>query len=57
MLFGVTGRRSGNANVEMPSPPYVVPISENSAVFWLIGRICPFAATPPMIVFPAVKRI
>src|SRR5262245_52295051 len=34
-------RRSGRANVDLPSPPYVVPSSENSAVFWLIGSSWP----------------
>src|SRR4051812_21967665 len=39
MLFGVTARMSGSANVVTPLPPYVVPRSEKSAVFWLIARI------------------
>jgi hypothetical protein len=40
MLFGARARMSGKAKVVVPFPPYVVPMSENSAVFWLIGRTC-----------------
>ena len=49
MLFGASPRRSGSANVVTPLPPYVVPRSENSAVFWLISRSCPVAGTPPAV--------
>src|SRR3954462_72570 len=35
--IGARARRSGRAKLTRPSPPYVVPSSENSAWFWLIG--------------------
>ena len=44
--LGAELRRSGRAKVVTPSPPKFVPSSENSAWFWLIGRICPWAGTP-----------
>jgi hypothetical protein len=31
----------GSAKVDLPSPPYVVPSSENGAWFWLMGMNCP----------------
>jgi hypothetical protein len=39
MWTGVMPRRSGRAKVVTPSPPYIVPIREYSAVFWLIAKI------------------
>jgi hypothetical protein len=33
------GLAVGSANVVVPFPPYVVPSSENSAVFWLMAII------------------
>lgn len=41
MWIGARPRRSGRAKVEMPSPPKVVPSSENSAVFCDMGRSVP----------------
>jgi hypothetical protein len=40
--------RSGNAKVEAPFPPYVVPNKENNAVFWLIGNNCPLQNAQPV---------
>jgi hypothetical protein len=41
-------RRSGSAKVVCPLPPYIVPNSENSAWFWLIGRNWPLANAQPL---------
>src|SRR5208283_2476849 len=45
---GVPPCRFGSAKFDLPSPPYVVPRSENSAVFWLIGRIWPLQNAQPL---------
>jgi hypothetical protein len=47
MCIGIRPRRSGNAKVTRPSPPYIVPINENSAWFWLMGRSCPLQSAHP----------
>ena len=41
-------RRSGSAKLTRPSPPNVVPSSENSAWFWLIGRSWPLHSAQPL---------
>ena len=38
---GALPRRSGSPKLTRPSPPNVVPSSENNAWFWLMGRSCP----------------
>src|SRR4051812_2539934 len=48
MWIGVLPRRSGRANVVCPLPPYIVPRSENSAWFWLMGRNCPLQNAHPL---------
>src|SRR5438067_2170894 len=45
--IGVQPWRLGRAKVVRPSPPYVVPSSEKSAWFWLIGRSCPLHNAQP----------
>src|SRR3954469_11550038 len=45
--MGVLARRSGSAKLTRPSPPKVVPSSENSAWFWLIGRSWPLHIAQP----------
>ena len=40
-------RRSGSAKFTRPSPPKVVPSSENSAWFWLMGSNCPLQSAHP----------
>src|SRR5690349_5254907 len=40
--------RSGKPNVLLPSPPYVVPSNEKSAVFCEIGRSCPSQNAHPL---------
>src|ERR1044071_119533 len=40
--------RSGSANVDLPSPPYIVPRSENRAVFCEMGRSCPLQKAQPV---------
>ena len=47
-LIGMRPRRSGSAKVVWPLPPYMVPSSENSAWFWLIGRNCPLHWAQPL---------
>jgi hypothetical protein len=54
--FGAALVRLGSANVLTPLPPYVVPRSENRAVFCCIERICPVAGTP-IATDPAVNMI
>src|SRR2546423_2440472 len=39
---------SGSAKVDLPSPPYVVPSNENSAVFCDIGSIWPSHHAQPL---------
>src|ERR1051325_4631037 len=39
--MGTRARRSGSANVFVPSPPYIVPRSEKSAVLSRIGMVRP----------------
>src|SRR3712207_5505783 len=39
---------SGSANVDLPSPPCMVPSSENSAVFCVIGRSWPLQCAHPV---------
>src|SRR4051794_3398137 len=46
--MGVRLRRSGSAKFTLPSPPYVVPRSEKSAWFWLMGRSCPSQSAHPL---------
>src|SRR3954462_15087035 len=53
--LGVTGRRSGSANVVLPSPPYLSPSSANSATFCAIGSSWPLAAVPAADLDPAVS--
>ena len=48
MWIGVRARRSGSAKVVWPFPPYVVPSSENSAWFWLMGRSWPLHSAQPI---------
>src|SRR5580698_9400231 len=38
----------GSANVVTPSPPKLVPSSENSAVFCEMGKSCPFSGSHPV---------
>src|SRR6185295_12930105 len=38
----------GSAKVDLPSPPYMVPSSENSAVFCEIGRSWPWQRAHPV---------
>src|SRR5919202_5314410 len=45
--IGTRPRRSGSANVVWPLPPYVVPSSENSAWFWLMGINAPLHIAQP----------
>ena len=45
--IGTRPRRSGSAKVVCPFPPNVVPSSENSAWFWLIGNSCPLHIAQP----------
>ena len=40
--------RSGSAKLDLPSPPYVVPRSENSAVFCDNGRSWPLHHAQPL---------
>src|SRR3954451_9723788 len=46
--IGVRLRRSGSPKLTRPSPPKVVPSSENSAWFWLIGSSCPSVNAHPL---------
>ncbi len=45
--IGTRPRRSGSAKFTRPSPPNVVPSSENSAWFWLIGSSWPLHCAQP----------
>jgi hypothetical protein len=45
--IGTRPRRSGSAKFTRPSPPKVVPSSENNAWFWLIGSSCPLHSAHP----------
>src|SRR5690348_13590022 len=47
-MTGALPCRLGSAKVVRPSPPYVVPSSENSAWFWLMGRSCPLHIAQPL---------
>ena len=40
-LIAVRPRRSGSPKVTRPSPPYMVPRSENRALFWEIDIVWP----------------
>src|SRR5437588_10826627 len=56
--IGARPRRSGSANVVCPLPPYVVPKSENRALFCAIGKSCPsHRAQPRGLKFPQHIRI
>ena len=44
---GVRPRMSGSAKVVCPLPPKVVPSSEKSAWFWLMGSSCPLHSAQP----------
>src|SRR3954471_3306342 len=46
--IGARPSRSGRAKFDFPSPPYVVPSSENSAVFWESGSSCPLHHAQPL---------
>src|ERR1700754_1558687 len=46
--MGVRLRKSGNANVVTPSPPYMVPSSENNACCWLIDISAPLQLAIPL---------
>ena len=46
--IGTRPRRSGSAKVVWPLPPYVVPSSEKSAWFWLIGQQLAVAQRPAL---------
>src|SRR5256714_5000669 len=46
--IGARPCRSGSAKLDLPSPPYVVPSSEKSAVFCEIGRILPSQNAQPL---------
>src|SRR5262245_31367978 len=50
--IGIRPRRSGRAKLVVPLPPYVVPSSENSAWFWLIGRSVPSHRAHPLGPWP-----
>src|SRR5690349_20357203 len=39
--------RLGSAKVVWPFPPYIVPSSENNAVFWLMLIVCPLHIAQP----------
>src|SRR5687767_14999097 len=45
--MGARPWRSGSAKFDLPSPPYVVPSSENSAVFCEMGRSWPSHRAQP----------
>src|SRR4051812_18369741 len=45
--MGVRARRSGSAKLTLPSPPKVVPSSEKSAWFWLMGKSWPLLRAHP----------
>src|SRR5215203_6546608 len=45
--MGVLARKSGRAKFTRPSPPNVVPSSEKSGWFWLMGRSCPLHSAQP----------
>src|SRR6266498_1656390 len=47
VCIGALPCRSGKAKVDLPSPPYVVPRSEKSAVFWLSGISWPSQKAQP----------
>src|SRR3954447_20992814 len=46
--IGARPSRAGRAKFDFPSPPCVVPSSENSAVFWDIGSSCPLHHAQPL---------
>src|SRR5712691_211340 len=46
--IGARPCRSGSAKVDLPSPPYVVPSSENNAVFCDSGMSCPSHHAHPL---------
>src|SRR6185503_8217113 len=55
---GTRPRRSGSANVDCPSPPYVVPIRLNNVSYSEIGSNCPSQNIQPAgAKFPANIRI
>src|SRR4051812_12534969 len=46
--MGARPWRSGSAKFDLPSPPYVVPSREKSAVFWDRGSSCPSHHAQPL---------
>src|SRR5260370_4616183 len=46
--MAVLPRKSGRPKFTRPSPPYVVPRSEKSAWFWLMGNNCPLHRAQPL---------
>src|SRR5579862_2977438 len=48
MWIGTRPWRSGSPKVSIPSPPKVVPSTEKSAWFWLMGSSCPLQNAQPL---------
>src|SRR5262245_25104975 len=46
-MIGTLPCMLGNAKLVLPLPPYVVPSSENSAWFWLMGSSAPLHSAHP----------